>query len=163
MRFLKIVLLIPIFLSEFFNFITDLGNTDSTINSVKQIISFPTTENTHVLLDRTISFPNAANIITYSLAGLHIIVALILLFAILKMLKNIKADDSVYNNSNAWAVAGCTFAYVQYTLLYGAIGGDWFLSWMQPNMTTLKDAFSYSLPIGIVLIVMLINNQKNTK
>jgi|APSaa5957512535_1039671.scaffolds.fasta_scaffold154621_2 predicted small integral membrane protein len=156
-RSFKIALLLPILLSEFFNFLTDLGQINRLIVSTQNILVYPTIENTSALVNRSITSEITAKLYVYLQTYLHLGIAILLFIGILLMIISIRKPTDKFNNSKIIPIVGCTIAFIQYTLLFGAIGADWFLSWMH-NMSTLQGSLNYSLPIGVVLVILYLRD-----
>jgi predicted small integral membrane protein len=158
LRISQILLVFVCFLREAVNFITDIGQYHHNLPFFYKIIHFPTQEHAHILFDRSIHSHIIGSIAPIILVGFHGLVAAILAFGIVVLLKNIRASDyALFREKKFLCILGLALGVFQYFFFYAFLCMDYFLSWMQ-GVNYNMDFIGYSWPLAFALIYLLLTD-----
>lgn len=157
-RYSKLLLLISI---AIFCTLVSFGNiTDYKTNFefVKHVFMMDT-----IFSNSSIKYRSINNIVLINL-GYILIISLETLSAILcwigayKMLRAIKSNAQIFNDSKRIAIAGLTSGFLTWQVGFMSVGGEWFGMWMSDKWNGIESSFRFFITIIAVLIYISIKD-----
>ncbi|AQT46870.1 DUF2165 family protein [Bartonella choladocola] len=79
-----------------------------------------------------------------------------------RMLLAIKAPKNTFQLSKRCAIAGLTLGFLVWHVAFMSVGGEWFGMWMSKEWNGVPDAFRFFITIILVLIYVVIPDDKIT-
>ena len=151
LRFSQLSLVIICFLHELINFFTNMGHFSLLVERMLVIMRHPTPSSASTLIDRSIDSVFVAKLAVTLITVIHLLVALVLLWGLLRLVRDITTTDfRRYNKKKYICILGLVLGLCQYFFLFLVIAMGYFLSWMQEinfnaDITTFALLFATSL------------------
>ena len=160
LRLSQLLLIIPCFLREVLNTITDTGQYNIVLRTTEKIYAFPTPKTAGIVFNRSIHNLSLEKINAILLILSHAFVAIFLLVGLVILFRHIKNPDiKQYNRAKTVCIIGLCLGIFQYVFIYGFFAMDYFLSWMQ-NLGFNSYIMGYGLPLAIALLFLSLKDFK---
>ena len=147
--------LIPLFIG-LLALLNNWSGYDSTLNYVvKPLLTMDGVSNASARAFRSIHHPSLIELAFIFLACGEFIVSIFAAIGISKMLKAFLKTDTEFDQAKQWALASCLLGFLIWGLGFYTLGGDYFLSWLNPALKTFQASASHYTQLMFMTYIML--------
>jgi predicted small integral membrane protein len=88
---------------------------------------------------------------------LEFLVGVLSTIGVFKMLRHLSQLDKVFHKASIWVEYACLLGIIVWGFIFFCIGGDYFLSWHNPDLQTLQSgALMYVTLLAIIYFIFLL-------
>ena len=155
-RLLQIILIVPVFLREAINTITDIEYYGQTLDYIRKVATADIQAPTIHILNRHLDSPLAWNVIAVLWIIAHAAFALLLLAGLIQLVQKRNAPAIEFIQAKSVALWGLVLTIAWYFITLGFFMMDYFLYWqIDGSIGALIDLINYGLPPTVALFFLL--------
>ncbi len=112
---------------------------------------------------RAIHSPSLLSVAYFGMTSAECMVGILALIGIIKMLWAFSADHQSFSQAVAWVRAACVWGVLVWGLGFYTMGGDFFLAWQNPNLSSLQtDGLNYVLMMAVPYVFFKLHESSDT-
>ncbi len=110
---------------------------------------------------RAINHPTLIHMAYFIVMSLKFLVGVLAAIGILQMLRHASKLDKMFHQASIWVEYACLLGIFVWGFIFFCIGGDYFLSWQNPDLQSLQSgALMYVTLLAIVYFIFLLGSKR---
>jgi len=123
---------------------------------VEHVLSMDTIYPFSTIKYRAITNPALQHAVYAVIITAEVIIAVLCWIGAIALVRNIRADASLFNRHKTFAILGLTLGFLLWHVGFMSIGGEWFGMWQSQQWNGVPSAFRFVVTISAVIILVVV-------